>query len=163
MPTQHFLGFTICLSRMFFPVLSSQSYRLGISRFGDVSHDRFLRKKGCTVGRINIHTALDDLSLEFSVKFLPAKKLKKKFFFRRDRICTIFDIKQATPYMVSGVFFIFVFFFISPLSRYRSDKNRSRRGFPAWSIFRMGIPGSKSQFFFPESDRLGFCGCNDVL
>ena len=131
MPTKHFLGFTICLSRMFFPVLSSQSYGLGISRFGDVSHDRFLRKKGCTVGRINIHTALDDLSLEFSVKFLPAKKLKKKFFFRRDRICTIFDIKQATPYMVSGVFFIFVFFFISPLSRYRSDKNRPRRGFPA--------------------------------
>ena len=110
MPTQHFLGFTICLSRMFFPVLSSQSYRLGISRFGDVSHDRFLRKKGCTVGRINIHTALDDLSLEFSVKFLPAKKLKKKFFFAVDEFAP-FSILNRPHHIWSRECFLFLFFF----------------------------------------------------
>ena len=160
MPTKHFLGFTICLSRMFFPVLSSQSYRLGISRFGDVSQDRFLRKKGYTVGRIIIHTALDDLNLEFSVEFLPAKKLE--FFFAVNEFAP-FSILNRPHHIWSRECFLFLFFFISPLSRYRSDKNWSRRGFPAWSIFRTGIPGSKSQFFFPKNDSLGFCGCNDVL
>ena len=75
-----------------------------------------------------------------------------------------FSILERPHHKRSREVFLFLFFFfISPLSRYRSDKNRPKGDSPRDLFLEWESPGQKNFFFFPESDRLGFSRCNDIL
>ena len=111
------------------------------------------------MGRINIQTARAQFFGKISA---DQKNVKKIFFFAVNEFAP-FYILERPHHKRSREVFLFLFFFISPLSRYRSDKNRPKGDSPRDLFLEWEFPGKKTFFFFSESDRLGFCGCNDVL
>ena len=111
------------------------------------------------MGRINIQTARAPFSGKISA---DQKKCRKKIFFAVNEFAP-FSILDKPHDKWARKVFLLLFFFISPLSRYRSDKNRPKGDSPRDLFLEWEFPGKKTFFFFSESDRLGFCGCNDVL
>ena len=90
--------------------------------------------------------------------------MPKKFFFFAVNEFAPFSILDRPHHKRSrGVVLFLFFFFISPLSRYRLDKNRPRGDSQRDLFLEWEFPGKKQKIFFSEIDRLGFCGCNDVL
>ena len=99
----------------------------------------------------------------FSKFLVDLKNAEKNFFFAVNEFAPFSILERPHHKRSREVFLFLFFFFISPLSRYRSDKNRPKGDSPRDLFLEWEFPGKKTFFFFSESDRLGFCGCNDVL
>ena len=91
------------------------------------------------------------------------KNAQKNFFFAVNEFAPFYILERPHHKRSREVFLFLFFFFITPLSRYRLDKNRPKGDSPRDLILEWEFPEKKTFFFFSEFDRLGFCGCNDVL
>ena len=99
----------------------------------------------------------------FSKISADLKNAQKNFFFAVNEFAPFYILERPHHKRSREVFLFLFFFFITPLSRYRSDKNRPKGDSQRDLFLEREFPGKNPFFFFLEIDRLGFCGCNDIL